>query len=127
MPGGSGACPALGILNLEALKCHFWRSNTTISVKNLREFLAVSSVFREIRVKYFAFRFLFCEFDENIATPVEIGIFPIAIVYWSRFGIFKQNGNNPDEMGKVGQFEYVTLHYIIYFIALHYITIKMKL
>ena len=40
-----------------------------------------------------------------IKTDVTIGIFPIA--YWSGFGIFKQNRENPDEIGIVGQSELV--------------------
>ena len=36
-------------------------------------------------------------------TDVKIAIFPILIAYWSGFGIFKQNRDNPDEIGKGGQ------------------------
>ena len=43
--------------------------------------------------------FLLWQFDEIIATLVEIGIFPIPNAYWSGFGIFKQNRDNPDEIG----------------------------
>ena len=32
-----------------------------------------------------------------------IWIFPIPIPYWSGFRIFKQNQDNPDEIGMVGQ------------------------
>ena len=32
----SGGNPQRKILNQEALRCHFWCSNTTISLKNLR-------------------------------------------------------------------------------------------
>ena len=41
--------------NLEALKCHFWCSNITFSVKNLRYFLAAPSVFRssELSILHF--------------------------------------------------------------------------
>ena len=62
-----------------------------------------SSVFQDIRVKYSAFRFLLCEFDENITAQVKIRIFPTPIAYWSGFGIFKQNWDNPDKIGMVGQ------------------------
>ena len=41
-------------------------------------------------------------------TRVKIGIFPILIAYWSGFEIFKQNRDNPDEIGMVGQSENVT-------------------
>ena len=41
-------------------------------------------------------------------TRVKIGIFPILIAYWSGFWIFKQNRDNPDEIGMVGQSENVT-------------------
>ena len=34
---------------------------------------------------------------------VKIEIFPVLIIYWSRFEIFKQNRGNPDEIGIVGQ------------------------
>ena len=34
---------------------------------------------------------------------VEIGIFPIPIAYRSGFGIFKQNRENLDVIGMVGQ------------------------
>ena len=40
---------------------------------------------------------------ENIKTDVKIGIFPILIAYWSGFGIFKQNRENPNEIRIVGQ------------------------
>ena len=40
---------------------------------------------------------------ENIKTDVKIGIFPILITYWSGFGIFKQNRENPNEIRIVGQ------------------------
>ena len=42
-----------------------------------------------------------------INTDVKIGIFPIPIAYWSGFGIFKQNRENPDEIGMVGHAELV--------------------
>ena len=38
-----------------------------------------------------------------IKTDVKIGIFPILIAYWSGFGIFKQNRENPNEIRIVGQ------------------------
>ena len=38
---------------------------------------------------------------ENFRTDVKIGIFSIPIVYWSGFGIFEQNWENPDEIGVV--------------------------
>ena len=40
---------------------------------------------------------------ENIKTDVKIRIFPIQIAYWSGFGIFKQNRENPNEIRIVGQ------------------------
>ena len=40
---------------------------------------------------------------ESIKTDVKIGIFPIPIAYWSGFGMFKQNRENPDEIGMIGQ------------------------
>ena len=40
---------------------------------------------------------------ENMKTDVKIGIFPILIAYWSGFGIFKQNRENPNEIRIVGQ------------------------
>ena len=70
--GGLGHAPPplpRKFLNLEVLKYHYWRSNTnywcsntTISVNffsNLINFLAVSSIFQDIRVKYSAFCFLY--------------------------------------------------------------------
>ena len=37
---------------------------------------------------------------ENIKqTDVKIWIFPIPIAYWSGFGIFKQNRENPNDSG----------------------------
>ena len=38
-----------------------------------------------------------------IWTDTKIAIFPVVIAYWSGFGIFKQNRENPDEIGMVGQ------------------------
>ena len=35
-------------------------------------------------------------------TDAKIGIFPIPIVYWSGFGIFKQSRENPDTTKTVG-------------------------
>ena len=58
---------------------------------NLIASFEFSSVFRDIRVTYSAFRFPLREFDENITTRVEIGIFSIPIAYWTGTGIFKQN------------------------------------
>ena len=117
--GGSGGMSPRKFLNLEALKCHFWYFNTTISVKNLRQFdrnfclqpfqhkstwfyWVFLAVFQNIRVNYFAFHFPLWEFDENITAWVEIGIFPILIAYWSGFRIFKQNWDNSDKIGMVG-------------------------
>ena len=40
---------------------------------------------------------------ENIRKDVKIRIFPILITYWSGFRIFKQNQENPEEIGMVGQ------------------------
>jgi len=42
---------------------------------------------------------------ENMKTDVKIGIFPIPIACSSGFGIFKQNLENPDEIGMVGKCE----------------------
>ena len=39
----------------------------------------------------------------KILTRVKIRIFPISIAYWSRFRVFEQNRDNPDEIGIVGQ------------------------
>ena len=104
-------------LNLEALKCHFWCSNATISVKNLSKiclqsfrykstwfyliFFAVSLAFRDIRI-------FFCE-NLTQLTRVEVRIFLIPIACWSGFGIFKQNRDNPDEIGMVGQSDWYLL------------------
>ena len=65
--------------------------------------LAISSVFRNIRVTYCEFHFLLWEIDKKITIRVEIGIFPIPITYWLGFKIFKQNQENPNEIGIVGQ------------------------
>ena len=35
---------------------------------------------------------------KNIRTDARIRIFPIPIAYWSGFGIFKQNQENPDKV-----------------------------
>ena len=49
------------------------------------------------------------EFDNNIfvalflQADVEIGTFPIPTSCRSGFGIFKQNRDNPDEIGMVAQ------------------------
>ena len=64
-----------------------------------------SSDFWDIRVKYSAFHFLLWEFDENITTQVEIGIIPILMAYWLGFRICKQNRDNLNEIGMVGQSE----------------------
>ena len=40
---------------------------------------------------------------EKIKTDVKIGILPILIACWSEFRIFKQNRENPGEIGMVGQ------------------------
>ena len=54
----------------------------------------------------------FVFFYENLTkisqhARVEIGIFLIPIALWSRFGIFKQNRNNPNEIKIVGQSEFI--------------------
>ena len=36
---------------------------------------------------------------ENIRKDVKISMFPIPITYWSGFRIFKQNQENPEEIG----------------------------
>ena len=38
-----------------------------------------------------------------ITTDVTIRIFPVPIKYWSRFRIFKQNWEDPNKIGMVGQ------------------------
>ena len=87
--------PPRKFLNLEALKCQFWISNTTISVKNLGNLVTIFAVFFKTnfsvgsQVKYSAFCFLLCEFDENITTRVKIRIFPILITYWLGLRSFK--------------------------------------
>ena len=40
---------------------------------------------------------------ENIRKDVKIRIFAILITCWSGFRIFKQNQENPEEIGTVGQ------------------------
>ena len=40
---------------------------------------------------------------ENIRKDVKIRIFPILITYLAGFRIFKQNQENPDKIGMVGQ------------------------
>ena len=47
-------------------------------------------------------------------TDAKIGIFPIPIVYWSGFGIFKQNRENPDTTKTVGQSPYVAIFFCSY-------------
>ena len=44
---------------------------------------------------------------EKIRTDVKIRIFLIPIAYWSGFRIFKENQENPAEIGKVGQSDIV--------------------
>ena len=55
----------------------------------------------ELSILHFVF------FYENLKKISEheskSGFFPIPIAYWSGFGIFKQNRDNPDEIGMVGQ------------------------
>ena len=60
-------------------------------------FVAVSSAFRDIRI------FFYEDLTKTSQHASKIGIFPISIAYWSGFGIFKQNWDNPDEIGMVGQ------------------------
>lgn len=40
---------------------------------------------------------------EKIRTDVKIEIFLIPIAHWSGFGIFKENQEIPEKIGKVGQ------------------------
>ena len=44
---------------------------------------------------------------EKIRTDVKIRIFLIPIAHWSGFRIFKENQENPAEIGKVGQSDIV--------------------
>ena len=44
---------------------------------------------------------------EKIRTDVKIRIFVIPIAHWSGFRIFKENQENPAEIGKVGQSDIV--------------------
>ena len=44
---------------------------------------------------------------------VKIGIFPIPIVYWLRFRIFKQNWDNPNEIRMVEQSVSMVMHWIL--------------
>ena len=59
--------------------------------------------------------FSFMRFDENITTRVEIGIFPIPVAYWLGFCIFKQNRDNPDEIGMVGHGKSVYIYLFPFF------------
>ena len=97
---GSGGISPRKFLNPEALKYPGFLTQQFLSniFGNLIATFVFSSAFRDIRVKYPAFPFLLGEFNENITTRVEIGIFPIPIAYWSGFGIFKQNRDNPDSL-----------------------------
>ena len=56
------------------------------------------------------------EFDKNLflalfflQADVKIGTFPFPTAYRSGFGIFKQNVDNPDEIGMVGQSVFVKM------------------
>ena len=44
---------------------------------------------------------------------VKIGIFPIPIVYWLGFRIFKQNWDNPNEIRMVEQSVSMDMHWIL--------------
>ena len=53
------------------------------------------------------------EFDEDIflgllflKADVKIGIFPIPMAYRLGFRIFKEDQDNPDEIGMAGQYKY---------------------
>ena len=46
---------------------------------------------------------------DNMKIDVKIRIFPIPVAYWSGFGIFKQDRENPDEIRMVGQSGLVNL------------------
>ena len=49
--------------------------------------------------------------EKSKQMTVKIRIFPVLIVYWSGFRIFKQNQKNPDEIGMVGQSVWPSHHY----------------
>ena len=63
--------------------------------------LIATFAFIELSILHFVF------FYENLKKISEheskSEFFPIPIAYWSGFGIFKQNRDNPDEIGMVGQ------------------------
>ena len=54
---GVWGMPPRKFLNLEALKCHYWCSNTTISVKNLGYFLQIFQFFgtSELNIQHVVF------------------------------------------------------------------------
>ena len=60
MLGGLGAFPPRKYLNLEALKCHFLCSYTTISVKNLRKFDRI--FYLSAKLKYLILLDISCSF-----------------------------------------------------------------
>ena len=77
--------------NLEAKKCHFCCSNTTISVKYFRYFLQFLQ-FLEHQSKVFCISFSFMRIwrKHHSTSRHRHFLYPL-ISYWSEFGIFKQN------------------------------------
>ena len=76
--------------------------------------------FRFLDIRFSKVYFITCSFIIIIRihlenrTDAKIGIFPIPIVYWSGFGIFKQNWENPNTTKTVGQSPYVAIFFSSY-------------
>ena len=82
------------------------------------DFIVYFVRFRFLDIRFSKVYFITCSFIIIIRihlenkTDAKIGIFPIPIVYWLGFGIFKQNRENPDTTKTVGQSPYVAIFFV---------------
>ena len=95
------------------LRWQFYAKSNKSIVIFLHVFICVSSML----VKYTLLDVLelheYLEKIWNIRTDVKIGIFPIPILSWLGFRIFKQNWENPNEIGMVGQSVSMVVRWIL--------------
>ena len=105
-----GQCSLNGLLFILIFICVASRTSQSITITRFR-FLDIR--FSKVYSITCSFIIIIRIHLEN-RTDAKIGIFPIPIVYWSGFGIFKQNRENPDTTKTVGQSPYVAIFFCSY-------------
>ena len=105
-----GQCSLNGLLFILIFICVASRTSQSITITRFR-FLDIR--FSKVYSITCSFIIIIRIHLEN-RTDAKIGIFPIPIVYWSGFGIFKQNWENPNTTKTVGQSPYVAIFFSSY-------------